>query len=330
VTGTSAAEARQPSEPRTDRPARPPVVLALVGPTGAGKTGVSITVAPGLRAEIVSVDSMQIYRGMDVGTAKPTSTERRRVPHHMIDIADPGTGFSVAAFQGAARAAAESILVRGRTPLLVGGSGLYYRAVVDDLEFPPTDPAVRSAIARGDPADLVARLRAGDPDAAERIDPANVRRVVRALEVMELTSKRFSDFRTAWDRYESRYDLVAAGMRVPSDELDARVAGRVDRMLAAGLVEEVRGLLDRGFRSSLTAARAIAYPEIVAHLDGSSTLEEAREQIVRNTRRYARRQMSWFRSDPRIRWFDAADTERVTEEIRAYYEQEIARRMVGA
>jgi tRNA dimethylallyltransferase len=330
VTGTPAAEAPKPTEPRTDRPARPPVVLALVGATGAGKTGVSLAVAPGLRAEIVSVDSMQIYTGMDVGTAKPTRDERRRVPHHMIDIADPGTRFSVAAFQGSARAAADAIIVRGRTPLLVGGSGLYYRAVVDELEFPPTDAAVRSAIARGDPADLVARLRADDPDAAERIDPANVRRVVRALEVMELTSKRFSDFRTAWDRYESRYDLIAAGMRVPSDELDVRVALRVDRMLDAGLVEEVRGLLDRGFRSSLTAARAIAYPEIVAHLDGTISIEEAREQIVRNTRRYARRQMSWFRSDPRIRWFEAADTERATEEIRAYYEHEIARRMVGA
>lgn len=327
MTGNAAAEA---AEPRTDRPARPPVALALVGPTGTGKTAVSITLAPGFRAEVVSVDSMQIYRGMDVGTAKPSEDERRRVPHHLIDIADPGKPFSVAAFQRAARAAADGILARGRVPLLVGGSGLYYRAVVDDLDFPPTNPDVRRTIESGDPADLAARLRARDPDAAERIDPANVRRVVRALEVMELTSKRFSEFRTAWDRYESRYDLVASGMRSSPEQLEERIADRVDRMLSSGLVAEVRGLLDRGFRSSLTAGRAIAYPEIVAHLDGSMTLAEARDRIVRNTRRYARRQMSWFRADPRIEWFDAQDTERAAGEIRAYYDQEIARRMAGA
>ncbi|MGH2792670.1 MAG: tRNA (adenosine(37)-N6)-dimethylallyltransferase MiaA [Actinomycetota bacterium] len=326
----SANAAARSAEPRTERPERPPVVLALVGPTGSGKTAVSLAVAPGLRAEIVGVDSMQVYRGMDVGTAKPTPEERRRVPHHMIDIADPGKPSSVASFQTAARAATDAILARGRTPLLVGGSGLYYRALVDDLEFPPTDPAVRQAIGARDPDVLVERLRSRDPDAADRIDPANLRRVVRALEVMELTSKRFSDFRTAWDRYESRYDLVAAGLRVPADKLEDRIKARVDRMLEQGLVDEVRGLLERGFRSALTAPRAIAYPETVAHLDGSMTLDEACEQIVRNTRRYARRQNSWFKADPRIRWFDASDTERATGEIRAYYEHEIARRTVGA
>ena len=322
--------AARAAEPRTERPARPPVVLALVGPTGAGKTAVSMGVAPGLGAEVVSVDSMQVYRGMDVGTAKPSVEERRRVPHHLIDIADPGKPFSVAAFQSAARSAIDATLLRGRTPLLVGGSGLYYRAVVDELAFPPTDPAVRRAIEQGDPGDLAERLRAQDPAAAERIDPANVRRVVRALEVMELTSKRFSDFRSAWDRYESRYDLVAAGLRLPADALAGGIASRVDRMLEAGLVEEVRALLERGFRSSLTAARAIAYPEIVAYLDGDLSLDEARETIARNTRRYARRQMSWFRADPRIRWFDAEDTERAAGEIRAYYDGEIRRRTAGA
>lgn len=326
MTGAAAAG----PAPRTDRPARPPVVLALLGPTGAGKTAVSLAVAPAVRAEIVGVDSMQIYRGMDLGTAKPTPEERRRVPYHLIDIADPGTPFSVAAFQGAARAAIDAILLRGRVALLVGGSGLYYRAVVDDLEFPPTDPAVRRSIERGHPSELAASLRARDPEAAERIDPANVRRVVRALEVMELTSRRFSEFRTAWDRYESRYDLVAAGLLVEPDDLARRIAARVDRMLEAGLVDEVRGLLERGFRSSLTASRAIAYPEIVAHLEGSITLDDAREQIVRNTRRYARRQMSWFRADPRTRWFDASDMGRAGQEIGAYYGREIAARTVGA
>jgi tRNA dimethylallyltransferase len=327
VTGSASAEA---AAPRTDRPARPPVVLALVGPTGAGKTAVSLAVAPGLGAEIVSVDSMQIYRGIDVGTAKPSPDERRRVPHHLIDVADPGKPFSVAAFQSAARAAIDGTLRRGRPPLLVGGSGLYYRAVVDELEFPPTDPSVRRAIEARERSDLVDRLQRLDPESADRIDPANLRRVVRALEVMELTSKRFSDFRTAWDRYESRFDLVAAGLSVPADELQRRIAARVDRMIEAGLVEEVRGLLDRGFRSSLTASRAIAYPEAVAHIDGEITLDEARDRIIRNTRRYARRQMSWFRADPRICWFETSDTERAAREIGAYYEREIARRTVGA
>lgn len=326
----SANATARTAEPEADRPERPRVVLALVGPTGSGKTAISLAVAPALRAEIVGVDSMQVYRGMDIGTAKPSPEERAQVPHHMIDVADPGKPFSVATFQTAARSATDAILMRGRTPLLVGGSGLYYRALVDELEFPPTDAAVRAAIGAGDPEVLIARLRQRDPDAAERIDPANLRRVVRALEVMELTSKRFSDFRTAWDRYESRYDLVAAGVRIPAGELETRIRERVRRMFEAGLVEEVRALLDRGFRSALTAPRAIAYPETVALIDGTMTPEEATEQIVRNTRRYARRQLSWFRADPRIHWFDAPDTERASEEIRAYYEREIARRTVGA
>ena len=308
----------------------PRAVLALVGPTASGKSAIAMELAPALRAEIVGLDSMQIYRGMDIGTAKSSADEQRRVPHHMIDIADPRMPHSVASFQRTARSAIDAVMLRGRVPLLVGGSGLYYRAVVDELEFPPTDPLTREAIASEDPERLVGRLRASDPDAADRIEPANVRRVVRALEVMELTGRPFSEFRKAWDRFESRYDLVVAGLRVPPEVLTKRVEERVDVMLDAGLVDEVRGLLDKGLRTSLTASRAIGYPELVAHLEGVLTLDEAREQIIRNTRRFARRQMSWFRADPRVRWFDALDTERATREIRAYYEGEIARRTVGA
>jgi len=316
-------------DPRPDRPARPPVVLALVGPTASGKTEIALALAPRLRAEIVSLDSMQVYRGMDIGTAKPSPAERVRVPHHMIDVAEPSHAYSVAAFQASARAAVDSILVRGRVALATGGSGLYYRAVVDELAFPPTDPGVRAAIAGRDPADLVARLRERDPDAASRIEPANVRRVIRALEVMQLTGRPFSEFRTEWDAYESRYDLVAAGLDLPRETLWRRVRDRTDAMFAAGLVDEARGLLDRGLRGALTASRAIAYPEAVAVIDGTITESEAREQIVRNTLRFARRQLSWFRADPRIRWFDASQTGRATEEIGAYYEREIARRTVG-
>lgn len=316
-------------EPRPDREARPPVVLALVGPTASGKTEIALAIAPALRAEIVSLDSMQVYRGMDVGTAKVSGADRARVPHHMIDVADPSEPYSVAAFQRTARVAIDAILLRGRTPLLVGGSGLYYRAVVDELAFPPTDARVRAAIAGDDPADLAARLRERDPEAAARIEPGNVRRVVRALEVMELTGRPFSDFRTAWDAYESRYDLVVAGLDVPREMLARRVRERTEAMLNAGLIDEARALLSGGLRGALTASRAIAYPEAVAVIDGAMTPDEAREQIVRNTVRFARRQTSWFRSDPRIRWFDASQTGRVAGGIRAYYEDEIHRRTVG-
>jgi tRNA dimethylallyltransferase len=317
-------------EPEPERPPRDSVTLALVGPTASGKTQVSLEVAPGLRAEVVSLDSMQIYRGMDVGTAKPTADERRGVPHHMLDVADPARPYSVASFQSMARAAADGILARGRRPMFVGGSGLYYRAVVDELDFPPTNAALRAQIERRDQNELLARLRERDPEAAARIEPANVRRVVRALEVIELTGRRFSEFRTAWDSYKSRYDLVVAGIKLSPAMLGERIAARVDRMIENGLADEVRTLLDRGLRTSLTAARAIAYPEMVAHLDGAITLDEARGQIVRSTRRFARRQMSWFRADPRIEWFDGADSRRAAEEIRAYYERAIERRTVGA
>jgi tRNA dimethylallyltransferase len=325
----SSSQARS-DEPLPHRTRRDDVVFALIGPTASGKTEIALDVAPALHAEIVSLDSMQVYRGMDVGTAKPSAEERNRVPHHMIDVADPARPYSVASFQSSARAAVAQILLRGRRPLLAGGSGLYYRAVVDELDFPPTDPRLRANIQQREPTELVERLRSDDPQAAEQIHPANVRRVVRALEVMELTGRRFSDFRTAWDAYRSRYDLVVAGLDLPVELLADRITGRVDRMLEGGLVDEARSMLGRGLRDALTASRAIAYPEAVAHLDGSLTLEEMRGLIIRKTRRFARRQMSWFRADPRVEWFDASDTRRAAGEIRAYYEQELDRRNEGA
>jgi tRNA dimethylallyltransferase len=301
-------------------------VLALVGPTASGKTGVALAVAPTLRAEVVGVDSMQVYRGMDIGTAKPGAEERRRVPHHMIDVFDAAQPMSVAAFQRSARAAIAGILARGRVPLLVGGAGLYFRAVVDDLRFPPTNPAVRRELERLEPRRLLDRLRAADPEAAGQIEPANVRRVVRALEVLEITGRPFSAFRRAWDDYTGRYELIAAGLAVPVAELARRVEARTRAMVEEGLLEEVRRLLDRGLREALSSTRAIGYREFVAHLDGAVTLDEAIEATVAATRRYARRQMTWFRQDPRVRWFDGSDSRRAAGEIRAYYEQEIARR----
>jgi tRNA dimethylallyltransferase len=282
-------------------------LLALVGPTAVGKTDLSLALAEATNAEIVSVDSMLVYRGMDVGTAKPSAAERDRVPHHLIDVAEPSEPFSVARFQAAARDAIERIAASGRPALLVGGSGLYFRAVVDDLEFPGTDAATRSELERQ--AEMLghermyARLAASDPVAAARIEPANVRRTVRALEVPTITGRPFSSFAEAWERYDA--DAVrVAGLRMPRDMLIARITARVHAMLRDGWLDEVRSLGDRGFAGWLTSSQAIGYAELTRHLRGDMTLEAAVEATVKRTGNLARRQMSWFRRDPRIRWFD--------------------------
>jgi tRNA dimethylallyltransferase len=282
-------------------------LLALVGPTASGKTEASVRAAGALGAEILSVDSMLVYRGMDIGTAKPTSEQRARVPHHLIDLVEPSEPFSVAAFQAAARGAVDDVRRRGPRPLLVGGSGLYYRAVVDDLELPGTEPAVRGELEGQAEAlgaeRMYARLGGLDPVAASRIEPGNVRRTVRALEVAAITGRPFSSFAGAWERYEPER-VRAAGVRVPAEILASRVAERVDGMLAAGWLDEVRGLVDRGFGGWLTATQAIGYSELARHLAGELGLKDAVQQIVTRTRNLARRQMAWFRRDPRIRWFD--------------------------
>jgi tRNA dimethylallyltransferase len=290
----------------TGSPVRTDVPLALVGPTASGKTEASIRLARRLGAEIVLVDSMTVYRGMDVGTAKPSPEERAGVPHHLLDVADPVEPFSVARFQALAGEALAGIRDRGRPALLVGGSGLYYRAVVDDLEFPGTDPAVRGVLqaeaAAIGPEALHRRLAGFDRRAAAGMEPSNARRAVRALEVAALTGRPFSSFARAWDRYPG--DRVrAAGVTMPPDVLRARIEARVRRLIDGGLVDEVRGLLDRGF--AVTATQAIGYVEMAEHLAGRCGLEEAAERMVRRTRSLARRQLAWFRRDPRIRWFEA-------------------------
>jgi tRNA dimethylallyltransferase len=283
----------------------PGPVLALVGPTAAGKTQLALDLAGPLGAEVVSADAMLVYRGMDIGTAKPTPQERAGVPHHLVDVVDPSEEFSVARFQPLARAAIAEVLARGRVPLLVGGSGLYFHAVVDDFVFPPTDPAVRArlqaeAAERGLPA-LYRRLRARDPAAAERIQPANLRRVVRALEVVELTGASFSAWRGAMDRPVSRYRLTVLGLDPGPEALRARVAERVAAMAAAGLVEEVRALAARG-PLSRTARQALGYKELLDAFERGTPVEDALAAVVKRTRAYARRQLAWFRRDPRVRW----------------------------
>jgi tRNA dimethylallyltransferase len=282
--------------------------LALVGPTASGKTEAGIALALAFDAEVVSVDSMLVYRGMDVGTAKPSAAERRAVPHHLIDVAEPSEPFSVARYQGLARAAVADIEARGRLPLLVGGSGLYLRAVVDDLEIPGTDPAMRADLEREaealGAAALHRRLVSADPVAAAKIEPGNVRRTVRALEVAAVTGRAFSEFATAWDDYPA--DRVrAVGVELPREVLGARVRGRVRAMLDAGLLEEVRGLVDRGLGGWLTSSRAIGYAEMARHLQGEVSLEEAVAATERRTTNLVRRQMAWFRRDPRIHWVAA-------------------------
>jgi tRNA dimethylallyltransferase len=291
-----------PSPGRPDP--RPGPVLAVVGPTAAGKTELALAVAERLGAEVVSADAMLVYRGMDIGTAKPTPEERARVAHHLVDLVEPGEEFSVARFQPLARAAIADVLGRGRVPLLVGGSGLYLHAVVDEFVFPPTDQAVRARLeaeaAEAGLPELYARLAAADPAAAARIQPGNLRRTVRALEVMELTGRPFSSFRAAMDDPVSRYRLTVVGLDPGAALLRARVAERVEAMAKAGLVDEVRRLAGRPL--SRTARQALGYKELLDAMEEGTPPAEALEAVVRRTRAYARRQLAWFRRDPRVRW----------------------------
>jgi tRNA dimethylallyltransferase len=293
-------------------------LLALVGPTASGKSSLALTLAGSFGCEIVCADSMTVYRGMDIGTAKPTRAERDRIPHHLIDVVDPGEAFSVARYQRLARAAMVVIRSRGAAPLVVGGSGLYFRAAVDDLDFPPTDAEVRSRLEHEDAETLAARLKREDPDAATFVDLANRRRVVRALEVIEITGKPFSSFRDAWGRYTP---AIVAGLAPPLEILDARIEHRLRDMVDRGLLDEVHTLIDRGYRDALLASQAIPYRQAVGLAEETMKEGEFFEQAARATRRLARRQLSWFRRDPRIRWFDGDQTERVAAEVGAYYSE---------
>ena len=288
---------------------RPPL-LAIVGPTASGKTEAGVLAAERLGAEIVSVDSTTVYRGMDVGTAKPTAEQRARVPHHLLDVAEPSEPFTVAAYQRLAREAIDGISAASHQVLLVGGSGLYFRAIVDDLVFPPTDPGVRDGLEREAVAvgarTLHAHLAEIDPVAAERIEPDNVRRTVRALEVTEITGRPFSSFADAWERYPPAH-VRAAGIEIPRAVLAERIERRVRRQLEDGLLDEVEELVRRGLDGWLTASQAIGYAEFARHVDGTLSLEEAIARTVKRTKTLARRQLAWFRRDPRIRWFPAGD-----------------------
>ncbi|MYW05847.1 tRNA (adenosine(37)-N6)-dimethylallyltransferase MiaA [Streptomyces sp. SID3343] len=284
-----------------------PRVIAVVGPTAAGKSDLGVALARALDGEVINTDSMQLYKGMDIGTAKLTVDERAGVPHHLLDVWEVTDSASVAAYQRDARAVVDDLLARGRTPVLVGGSGLYVRAVLDDLEFPGTDPAARARLEaeaeRIGPGPMHARLAELDPQAAAAILPGNVRRIVRALEVIELTGRPFT---ATLPGHTSYYDSLQIGVDVSRPVLDERIATRVERMWAAGLVDEVRELAKVGLRDGRTASRALGYAQVLRLLAGECTEDEAKEDTVRTTRRFARRQDTWFRRDPRIEWLDHA------------------------
>ncbi|WP_240506437.1 tRNA (adenosine(37)-N6)-dimethylallyltransferase MiaA [Thermoactinospora rubra] len=289
-------------------------VIAVVGPTAAGKSDFAVDLALRLGGECINADSMQLYRGMDIGTAKLDLAERRGVPHHLLDVWDVTVTASVAEYQKLVRPLIESIDV----PILVGGSGLYVRAALDDLRFPGTDPAVRAKLeaelAERGPQAMHERLRGLDPKAAEAILPGNGRRIVRALEVIELSGRPFS---ATMPSYRAVYPSVQLGLEVPRPELDERIELRVARMWEAGLVEEVRRLLDQGLAQGLTASRALGYAQVIRYLEGEWTEEQAFAETVRATRRFARRQESWFRRDPRVVWlpYDSPDLLGLAHEV---------------
>jgi len=283
-------------------------VIAVVGPTASGKSDLALELAQRLDGEIINADAMQLYRGMDIGTAKIPFEERRGIAHHQLDVLDVRDEASVAAYQREARLDLAGVRARGHLPILAGGSGLYVRAVLDPLEIPPTDPGVRRRL-RDELAQvgievMFARLRHLDPAAAHTIQANNDRRVVRALEVIEITGRPFS---ATMPTREYLLPTVTLGLRVPRPELDERIATRVHRMWDAGLLDEVKRLDAAGLREGRTAAKALGYREALAHLDGLASAEQAIEDTITATRRFARRQESWFRPDPRIHWLEHED-----------------------
>jgi len=284
--------------------------VVLVGTTASGKSAVALEVARRLGdVEILSVDSMSVYRELDIGTAKPTAAVRAEIPHHLVDLVDPAEEFTVAQFQRAATAALAVVAERRHLPLLVGGTGLYVRSVVDDLDLPGRWPAVRAELEAdaGSPdrlAALHARLRRLDPVAAARTTATNERRIVRALEVTLGSGRPFSSFGPGLESYPpTRFTLI--GLRFLRAPVDQEIEARVADWLAAGWLEEVRRLVARPAGLSRTARQALGYQELLAHLDGSISLDEAVEAAVRRTRSFARRQWAWFRRDPRVHWVDS-------------------------
>jgi tRNA dimethylallyltransferase len=302
-------EGRIDSQPGGSPPGQP-FVLGIIGPTAVGKTALALDVAERVPLEIVSADSRAVYRWMDIGTAKPTLDERRRVPHHLIDVVDPDERYSLALYQEQALQAIQRIASRGRLPVLVGGAGLYVSAVCDGLAMPDVPPDVdfRQALEERARAEgwqaLLPELERVDPDTARRIEPRNVRRVIRALEVFHATGRPFSAWQTPLERPPVESLLI--GLDLDRQALYARIDRRIDAWIADGFVDEVRGLLARGYALELPSMSGLGYREIAQFVGGELSLTDAVAQLKNATHQYAKRQMTWFRRRPRIQWLDAA------------------------
>jgi tRNA dimethylallyltransferase len=298
-------------------------LVVITGPTATGKTGVGIELARLIGGEVVSADSMMIYRRMDIGTAKPSVAEMQGVPHHLIDVVDPGEEFSVAAYQAHAEQVIADIDQRGAVPLLVGGTGLYVRSVIDHYDFAaPSDIAFRAGLLeearRNGVEKLHARLGEVDPATSARLHVNDKRRIIRALEVHYLTGRPISAFQDRDEHSEAKYRLRMFGLNTDREVLYRRIEDRVDQMLDQGLVGEVAGLLARGYTRNLVSMKGLGYKEIAAYLEGEISLDEAAALLKRNTRRFAKRQLTWFRRDQRICWIDPRQYEgsmAVAEEI---------------
>jgi tRNA dimethylallyltransferase len=293
-----------------------PDLLVIVGPTAVGKTALSLKLAKEFTGEIISGDSMQVYKEMDIGTAKATAQERREIPHHMIDLIYPDTSFSVQEFQQLAERAIWDVYQRGHLPMLVGGTGLYVQSITHGYHMPKVSEnrAYRSELInlaeREGNMVLYQRLQEVDSETASRLHPNDRRRIIRALEVYHETGKRFSDQKK---RKTSPYNLLWIGLTMPRDLLYDRINQRVDQMIEQGLIQEVKQLKEKGYHDGLTSIQAIGYKEIISYLDGDITLEEAIESIKRGTRKFAKRQLSWFRRIPEIHWFDVMQNPVYTE-----------------
>jgi len=303
-----------------------PRLLVIVGPTAAGKSALALRLGERFNGIVISADSRLIYRGMDIGTAKPTAEERARVPHALIDIINPDEPFGLADYQRLAYEAIAEAHAAGRLPMLVGGTGQYVRAVVEGWNIPPAPPqpmlrqALEAEAEREGAAALHRRLAEVDPPAAARIDPRNVRRVIRALEVYLTTGRPISELQR---RSPPGYDLLQIGLRLERERLYQRIDARVEEMLAAGLLEEVRRLRAAGYADDLPSMSALGYRQLIAHLRGEISLAEAVERIKRDTRRFVHQQMVWFRErDPAIEWFDAEDREGIEARVAGWLEDE--------
>ena len=298
--------------------------LFLAGPTASGKSEVALLLAERFGGEIISVDSMQVYRGLEIGTAKPTAEERRRVPHHLVDVADIQEGFDAARFVRLARSAVEDITARGRWPIFAGGTGLYFKAFLEGLgESPPADAVLRAELEQVSLPDLLRELAERDPPAFERIDPKNLRRVVRAIEVIRLTGRRFSDQRAPWlpPERHSGSEILLALDREP-DDLRSRIDARVDRMFERGLVRETEALLARGLEQNRVAMQAIGYRQVVEQLRGERSLDQTIALVKQRTHQFARRQRTWFRHQLPVEWIAVAPAES-SEQVAARLQEKL-------